>query len=39
VSHRQHASTIAQLKFHEFVYSPAGEAILRRLGIGRPPRT
>jgi DNA-binding transcriptional LysR family regulator len=39
VSHRQHASTIAQLKFHEFIYSPAGEAILRRLGIGRPPRT
>ncbi len=36
VSHRQHASTVAQLKFHEFVYSPAGEAILRRLGIGQP---
>jgi DNA-binding transcriptional LysR family regulator len=39
VSHRQHAGTIAQLKFYEFVCSPAGEAILRRLGIGKTKQT
>lgn len=33
VSHRQRASSNAHLKFYEFVCSPAGQAILRRLGI------
>ncbi len=33
VRHRQHASTQAHLKFHEFVNSPAGQAILNRLGV------
>ena len=33
VSHRQRASSHAHLKFYEFVRSPAGQAILRRLGI------
>jgi DNA-binding transcriptional LysR family regulator len=39
VSHRQHARTIAQLKFYEFACSPAGEAILRRLGTGKTQQT
>jgi DNA-binding transcriptional LysR family regulator len=33
VSHRQHASSNVHLKFYEFVRSPSGQAILRRLGI------
>jgi len=33
VSHRQHSSSNVHLKFYEFVRSPAGQAILRRLGI------
>ncbi len=33
VRHRQHASTQAHLKFQEFVNSPAGQAILGRLGV------
>jgi DNA-binding transcriptional LysR family regulator len=33
VSHRQRASTPAHLKFYEFVSTPAGQSILRRLGI------
>ena len=33
VSHRQRASGNAQLAFYEFIRSPAGQAILRRLGI------
>ena len=33
VSHRQRASGSAQLAFYEFIRSPAGQAILRRLGV------
>ena len=33
VSHRQRASTPAHLKFYEFIGSPAGQAILHRLGV------
>ncbi len=33
VSHRQRASTLAHLKFYEFVSSPAGQSILHRLGV------
>ena len=33
VSHRQRASSNAHIKFYEFVHSPAGQNILRRLGI------
>jgi DNA-binding transcriptional LysR family regulator len=33
VSHRQRASTPAHLKFYEFVNTPAGQSILRRLGV------
>ena len=33
VSHRQRASSNAHLRFYEFVRSPAGQGILRRLGI------
>ena len=33
VRHRQHASTQVHLKFYEFTSSPAGQAILRRLGV------
>jgi DNA-binding transcriptional LysR family regulator len=33
VSHRQHASTPAHIKFYEFVRSMTGQAILRRLGV------
>jgi len=33
VSHRQHASSNVHLKFYEFIRSPSGQAILRRLGI------
>ncbi len=33
VRHRQHASTQVHLKFHAYVNSPAGQAILGRLGV------
>jgi DNA-binding transcriptional LysR family regulator len=33
VRHKQHASTRAHLKFYEFIGSPAGQAILHRLGV------
>jgi DNA-binding transcriptional LysR family regulator len=33
VRHQQHASTEAHLKFYEFISSPAGQAILARLGV------
>jgi DNA-binding transcriptional LysR family regulator len=33
VRHRQHASTQVHLKFYEFISAPAGQAILRRLGV------
>ena len=35
VRHQQHASTEAHLKFYEFINSPAGQTILRRLGVKR----
>ena len=33
VRHRQRAGTTAQIKFYEFVHSPAGKSILSKLGI------
>ncbi len=35
VRHQQHASSEAHLKFYEFISSPAGQTILRRLGVKR----
>jgi DNA-binding transcriptional LysR family regulator len=33
VRHRQHARTEAHLKFYDFTSSPAGQTLLRRLGV------